>query len=131
MEIKVISLQELNKHNYPTTAEIDANLAILLDKINQVRTAWATPMIVDSGLRDQSQQAALIAAGKSTASKSKHLTGQAVDIGDPDGSLKQWVQDNMDLMETIGFWFEDFDHTPNWVHFQIVPPASGKRVFIP
>lgn len=127
----MISLEELNKHNYPTTPEIDANLAILLDKINQVRTAWAKPMTVTSGLRSQAQQDGLIAAGKSTASKSKHLTGQAVDIYDPDNSLKEWVQDNMDMMETIGFWFEDFGSTPNWVHFQIVPPASGKRVFIP
>ena len=127
----MISAQELNPHSYSTTPDIDANLAILLDKMNQVRTAYNIPMTVDSGLRSQAQQDALIAAGKSNASKSKHLTGQAVDIADSTRVLKDWVIANMELMETIGLWFEDFDHTPTWVHFQTVAPLSGKRVFIP
>ena len=127
----MISLYELNQHGYPTTPEIDANLAILLEKINQVRKAWGVPMIVDSGLRSAEQQQQLIAEGKSNAPKSKHLTGQAVDIADKNGELKKWVLENMPLMEQIGFWFEDFNSTPSWVHFQIVPPASGKRIFIP
>lgn len=127
----MISSKELNSHGYPTTPEIDANLSILLDKINQVRIAYAIPMIVSSGLRSETQQQDLIASGKSTATKSKHLMGQAVDIADKDGKLAKWVQENMQLMETIGFWFEDFNSTPGWVHFQIVPPKSGKRVFVP
>lgn len=127
----MISLEELNSHKYPTTPQIDANLNTLLERINVIRTSYDTPMIVTSGLRDTAQQQALIAAGKSNAPKSHHLTGEACDIQDLDGKLRDWVKDNMDLMESIGFWFEDFDHTPGWVHFQIVPPASGKRVFIP
>lgn len=127
----MISLQELNQHNYPTDDLINKNLTILLDKINQVRTAWNKPMVVTSGLRSNTQQQELIKQGKSTASKSHHLTGEAVDIFDSDGSLKAWINNNIPLMETIGFWFEDFGSTPNWVHFQIVPPASGKRFFLP
>lgn len=131
MEKPLISLQELNKENYPTTPEIDANLAILLTKINEVRAAYGIPMIVDSGLRSEAKQQELIAQGISNAPKSKHLLGQAVDIADKDRKLTEWVKANMTLMEQIGFWFEDFDHTPTWTHFQIVPPASGRRVFIP
>jgi uncharacterized protein YcbK (DUF882 family) len=127
----MISLQELNPHAYTTTDEIDANLAILLERINVIREAYGIPMVVTSGLRDTAQQMALIASGKSNAPKSKHLTGQACDIQDKDGALRDWVKANMDLMESTGFWFEDFDHTPGWVHFQIVPPGSGNRVFIP
>lgn len=126
-----IKLEELNKHNYPTTPEIDANLQILLERINAVRDAYGKPMVVTSGLRSQDQQQELIAQGKSNAPKSKHLTGQACDILDSDGALREWVLNNMSSMETTGFWFEDFGSTPNWVHFQIVPPASGKRIFIP
>jgi uncharacterized protein YcbK (DUF882 family) len=122
-----ISLQELNPHGYETTSEQDANLATLLERINKVRDAWATPMVVTSGLRSQADQARI----NPSAPKSKHLTGQACDIRDTDGSLAKWIQDNMLLMEEIGFWFEDFSHTNGWVHFQIVPPSSGKRVFIP
>lgn len=129
--INMISMQELNKNGYPVTPEIEANLKILFDRINKVRTAYGQPMIVTSGLRSQAKQDELIAQGKSNAPKSKHLTGQAVDISDPDNKLKDWVKENMKLMEEIGFWFEDFRHTPNWVHFQTVSPTSGNRVFIP
>lgn len=129
--MELISLEELNKHNYPTTPEIDKNLGILLDKLNQVRTAWGKPMIVTSGLRSDAQQQALIAQGKSNAPKSHHLTGEAADIYDPNGELKKWVMENVPLMEQIGFWFEDFGHTETWVHFQVVPPHSMKRFFIP
>lgn len=127
----MISMKELNPHGYPTTPEIDANLAILYDRINQVRIAYGAPMIVTSGLRSEAQQQALIAAGKSNASRSKHLTGQAVDIQDLDRAVRDWVITNMSYMEQLGFWFEDFGHTIGWVHFQTIAPASGNRVFIP
>ena len=127
----MIKLEELNPHKYATTPEIDANLNTLLTKLNKVRSAYNTPMIVSSGLRDNAQQQALIAAGKSKASKSKHLTGEAADILDKDGKLKDWINNNVELMETIGVWFEDFGYTKNWVHIQIVKPLSGRRFFIP
>lgn len=127
----MISPKELNPHNFPTTPEIDQNLAILLERLNKVRSAWAKAMTITSGLRDQAKQGALIAAGKSNASKSKHLSGQAADVSDPNGDLKSWILANMTLMEQIGFWFEAFESTPTWVHFQIVPPKSGNRIFLP
>lgn len=127
----MISAKELNKNGFPTTPEIDANLVILLERLNKIRSAWAKPMIITSGLRDQTKQDNLIAQGRSTAKKSKHLTGQAADVSDPNGALKKWIMDNMSLMEQIGFWFEDFNSTPTWIHMQIVPPLSGKRIFLP
>lgn len=126
-----IKLSELNPHQYPTNDEIDANLLELHDKINKVRDLYGKPMTVTSGLRSQELQNQLIVDGKSNASKSKHLTGQACDILDESRELRDWVIANIDKMEDIGFWFEDFDHTPIWVHFQIVPPLSNKRIFIP
>ena len=127
----MISLSELNQHQYKTTPEIDANLNTLLEKLNVIRQAYGKPMTVSSGLRDATQQQQLIAAGKSNAPKSHHLTGEAADILDQDGALKIWVKDNIKLIEDTGLWMEDFAHTPTWVHFQIVPPKSGHRFFIP
>lgn len=127
----MISSKELNIHNYTTTPEIDANLAILLERINQVRTTWNKPMIVTSGLRSDAQQKDLIAQGKSKATKSNHLIGAAVDIQDKDGSLAKWTHDNQSLMEQIGLWMEDTNSTHGWVHYQIYPPKSGNRFFIP
>lgn len=86
-----------------------------------------TPMIVTSGLRSSEEQIRI----NPSAPKSKHLLGQAVDIADPGGAFRDWVLAHMDLMERIGLWFEDFGHTPGWVHCQIVPPKSGRRIFIP
>lgn len=127
----MFELHELNPHQYPTTPEIDANLKTLLDALNLLRITYNKPMIVTSGLRSEAQQEGLIAAGKSNAHHSKHLIGQAADISDPDGTIKKWVTENEDLLARIGLWCEDFSSTPNWVHFQCVPPKSGKRFFIP
>lgn len=84
-------------------------------------------MTVTSGLRSLEQQMKV----NPKAPKSKHLTGEAVDILDQSGRLKAWVKENIALIEEIGLWMEDFLSTPSWVHFQIVPPASGHRFFIP
>lgn len=127
----MISLKELNPRKYPTTPEIDANLVILKDRLNAIRAAWARPMTVTSGLRSTEQQKALISQNKSNATHSKHLYGQAADIFDPKGELKVWLMQNIKLLEDIGLWLEDFAATPTWVHFQIVPPKSGKRIFKP
>lgn len=132
----MLTLKELNPHSFPTDAEIDTNLATLLERMNKVRTAWAKPMIVTSGLRSKADQIAVYKAKGITDIKkipmgSQHLHGAACDISDPKGDLAKWVQGNMPLMEQIGLWFEDFKSTPNWVHFQIFPPKSGNRIFKP
>lgn len=123
--------KDLNPHNYPTTPEIDANLQLLSDRLNRVEVRWNRPLVITSGLRNVAQQDSLIAQGKTKATDSKHLTGQAADIYDPHDLLKDWIMDNLEFIEATGFWFERFGSTPNWVHFQIVPPGSGERFFIP
>lgn len=123
----MISLKELNPHNYPTTPEIDKNLNTLLQAINKVRQAYGKPMTVTSGLRSQADQQRINPA----APKSKHLLGAAVDIADTDGCLKRWINDHMDVIADADLYLEDFAHTLTWVHFQCLPPKSGKRMFIP
>jgi hypothetical protein len=123
----MISAEELNPHGYETTDEIQANLADLLIKINKIRLAYGKPMTVTSGLRSTADQTRI----NPSAPKSKHLSGQAIDIYDPSGEIKVWIKDNEKFIEEIGFWFEDFSSTPTWVHFQTVAPKSGKRFFIP
>lgn len=123
----MITLKELNPKGYPMTPEVQANILDLLQKVNKVRTAYGKPMIVTSGLRSEDDQKRI----NPKSMKSKHLTGQAVDIADPKGELKKFIKDNEKLMEEIGLWFEDFSATPSWVHMQSVPPKSGKRFFLP
>jgi len=125
------TIDELNPHNYKTNKNIDTNLDILFDRLMELQNAVGYGLHINSGLRDQAQQNDLIAAGKTNATHSLHLDGAAADIADPDGSLKKWALDNIKLFEVIGFWMEAFESTPTWIHVQIQPPRSGKRIFIP
>ena len=139
----MISMDELLKGAKlaDQTPEIQANLQTLLDRINKVRTAWGKPMTVTSGLRtwedhtriykQKAQKEGKTFDESKVPKKSRHLFGMAVDIADPDKSLATWIQANLQLMEEIGFWFEDFNVTVNWCHFQTTPPLSGNRVFKP
>lgn len=123
----MITAKELNPKGYATTPEQDANLAVLLEKMNKIRAAYGKPMYITSGLRSEEDQARI----NPKASKSRHLIGAACDVADQNGDLKRWVKANVSLLETVGLWCESFDATPNWIHFQIVPPRSGNRFFIP
>lgn len=128
----MISKSELLKGRdtqYPNdyTQEISDNLDNLLVPMNQIRTSWGKPMAVNSGWRPPSINAATPGA----ATHSKHMSGLAVDILDSDGSLWAWVLQNLDLMKQLNIYFEDKRWTPNWVHFQLGGPASGKRIFVP
>ena len=115
--------------------DVQNNLNDLLVKINKVRLAYGKPMIVTSGLRTTKHHLEIYARKgiypPKVPMKSNHLSGRAVDFSDSDGKLKAWVKDNIKLMEEIGLWLEDFTATKTWCHFQINPPKSGKRFFMP
>lgn len=113
-----------------------ANLAILLERINKIRSAYGKPMTVTSGYRSMEDHLRIyrekgVTDQSKIPMKSRHLSGRAVDIGDGDKKLKEWILDNVALLESVGLWCEDFSTTDNWVHFQTVPPGSGKRFFMP
>jgi hypothetical protein len=110
--------------------DVQDNLAALLSRINKVRQAYGKPMKVNDGLRRPEDQP------KNSATKSKHLIGAAIDIDDDDSLFMwNWVKDNLQLMKDVGLWLEDPRWTHGsvgtWVHFQILPPTSGKRIFVP
>ena len=109
------------------TQEISDNLDKILPLLNQVRSAWAKPMTVNSGWRPPSINGSTPGA----AAHSKHMLGLACDIADPDGSLWAWVLQNLQLMKDLGFYMEDKRWCPGWVHLGWGPPASGKRIFVP
>ncbi len=116
--------------------EFKENLLELLIKINKVRDAFGREMTVSSGFRSKRKHLAIyrkkgITDPKKIPMKSRHLTCQAVDIFDPQKKLQKWVKDNILLVEQIGLWVEDFSSTPDWIHFQTIPPLSGKRFFFP
>lgn len=125
----MLKLKDLNPRKYVTTPEINFNLLRLFNKIAQIENAYGQALTVTSGLRDQAKQQALIESGKSKASKSLHLSGEACDIYDPYGELYAWCTANIDKLEETGLWREDRLDTPSWLHVQTRPPKSGRRTF--
>lgn len=122
----MITLKELNPKGYPTDSEIDNNLQILLDRVNKIRTEWAKPMTVTSGLRSQADQQRI----NPSAPRSNHLIGAAVDIYDPDLSLTAWLKEN-NSQRLVNAELYCEEGNKNWVHFQIYAPRSGNRWFKP
>jgi len=86
-----------------------------------------TGTFVNSGWRP----AAINAATPGAAQHSRHLTGEAVDLYDPKGLLDSWCLAHQQQLAGLQLWLESPAYTPGWCHVQIVPPASGARVFIP
>lgn len=73
------------------------------------------------------------AATPNAAPNSKHMTGQAIDIYDPDGDLDDWLmsEKGQATLDSIGLWIEHPAATKGWAHLQTLPPNSGRRVFYP
>lgn len=87
--------------------------------------------LVSSGWRPP----AINAGTAGAAVNSRHLTGQAIDVYDPDGDLDEWCLAQADLADgalaRLGLWLEHPAATKGWCHLQTVPPRSGRRVFYP
>lgn len=96
---------------YPLSAELEANLVVLLERINKFRDIYDKPMRINSGYRPGHYNA--LAKG---SPRSAHLTCQAVDIADGNGLLKEYIAENINILQTCDLYMEDPDRTPGWVH---------------
>lgn len=135
-QVLMITLNELlSEHNISElNDEQKNNLNILLERINQLRVAWAKSMTITSGFRSKEDQLRIYRSRGVPDDKipmnSAHLKGCACDVLDVDGSLMAWVKLNELLLISIGLWVEDDVSQPR-VHFQIYAPKSGHRYFKP
>ncbi len=109
------------------TDEIAANAIATVGRINRFLQRSGFDGHVNSGWRPP----ALNAATRGAARHSKHMLALACDLHDVDGRIDQWCVDNSQVLEELGLWQESPSTTPGWCHLQIVPPASGQRVFLP
>ena len=112
--------------------EVKVNAGILLARVNALLhdcamiEAAAIPK-VNSGWRPASYNATV----PNAAVKSMHITGQAIDLADPDGDLDDYLFRHQDVLGDHGLWMEHPLATKGWCHLQSTPPRSGNRVFIP
>jgi len=124
-----------SKYRGDWTPEIRANATDLLARVNaliglagltiEVSPITGTP--VASGWRPP----ALNASTPRAAPRSKHMTGQAIDLYDPEGDLDDWCMAHPDRLAAAGLWMEHPSATKGWCHLQSLPPRSGNRVFYP
>lgn len=109
------------------TTEILANATELLRRVNDLMDVFGEDRAVRSGWRPPEVNSAT----PNAAPFSKHMTGQAIDLDDPEGDLDQWCLDNAQQLSRLGLWQEHPSATKGWTHLQSVPPKSGKRCFYP
>lgn len=102
------------------------NLLVLMHDV-QIEPHPVTRTPVSSGWRPP----AVNASTPGAAPRSKHMTGDAVDVYDPDGEIDAWCMDHLDFLAEAGLWLEHPSATKGWCHLQQVPPKSGRRVFYP
>lgn len=88
-----------------------------------------TGSLVSSGWRPP----AVNEATPGAAVRSLHMTGQAIDLYDPDGDLDDWLMSDagQTALAQVGMWLEHPAATKGWCHLQTKPPRSGRRVFFP
>jgi hypothetical protein len=70
---------------------------------------------------------------KGAAPKSKHMTGEAVDLYDPEGDIDNFLMSGQGqrVLASLGLYIEHPSATKSWSHIQIVPPRSQSRIFYP
>lgn len=117
-------------HAAELSDDIRANAQRTVDIVNPLLEAFflanptAAHRFVQSGWRPASINAA---AGGAT--RSCHLTGEAVDLSDKDRELARWLIQHPEILERFGLWMERPESTPSWAHLQTRPVAA--RYFWP
>lgn len=131
-------------HAADLTDAITEHATLLLGRVNLL-LSWAVADHVQPALDARTgthvasgwRPPGVNAATANAAAASRHLTGQAIDLRDHGTrDLARWCLRNLDALEEIGLWMEDpqWTHQPPgqpWVHLQIVPPGSRRRVYVP
>lgn len=120
-----------------------SNASALLSKVNVVLAAFVadggklhidpdTGTLISGAKGGSGDGGYRLATSATGAPNSRHKSGQAVDVYDPNRDLARWVMKNQPLVhQQLGLSIERPEWTPNWVHFQSVPPGSGVFAFIP
>lgn len=127
-------------HSLEMTPQIEKNALLTVELANtflkaaeiagcDVEMNPRTHSPVSSGWRPPS----LNSVTPGASPRSRHMTGQAIDLYDPDGDLDNFAMsdEGQECLHELGLWLEHPSATKGWCHLQTVPPRSGKRVFYP
>jgi hypothetical protein len=96
----------------------------LQDCLDSIRDQYGKPITLTCAARCPTHNASVRGA-----LHSQHIQGNAADLATAsDPALASFIEANL---ETFDIYIEDPASTPSWRHVQVVPPASGRRVFKP
>lgn len=144
--VQMITKEELVRVSDRIEEEDDPKVEAFLEKINLFRNECGIPMVATSYYRSRARQLRIyrdkaakkqfpftdgVFDRKKVPMNSRHLYFDACDFADSNKKLAKWVQGHLDWCKKNGFYFEDFDSTPTWIHIQTTPPRSGNTVFKP
>jgi hypothetical protein len=124
-------------HTLAMTPLIEKNALLTVELANKLlvlaRSAGVNTQVHPNGTNVSSgwRPPAVNANTPNAAPNSKHMTGQAIDLYDPDGDLDEWALANQQVLKDLGLWLEHPSATKGWCHVQTMPPRSGNRVFYP
>lgn len=114
-------------HQYAPSEEVIFNAETLLTRVNALCVHLGIKPKVNSGWRPKAYNATVPGA----AVNSKHITGQAIDLADPEGELDDILFKDQTILEKHQLFMEHPASTKGWCHLQSVAPRSGNRVFFP
>ena len=117
------------------------NLTHLHYRLNLMRSFSKQPFVVTSGYRTKEKHFSIYSKKNEERIKlglpamkipmeSLHLSGGAVDIADPNGSIKHWIK-TTNMLERCDLFSEHWDACAGWAHLQLFAPPSGLRWFMP
>lgn len=108
-----------------------ANAVELLRRVNLLLSGIDLPEAqqptVVSGWRPESYNATVPGASL----RSKHITGNAIDLSDPEGALDEYLFSHSNRLSEAGVYLEHPLATKGWTHLQSIPPRSGNVIFMP
>jgi hypothetical protein len=106
---------------------VRVNARALLASVNALLEYLDYSPALNSGWRTASYNAKVPGAAK----KSKHITGEAIDLDDSNGALRYMLTEHPQLLVQFSLFMEHPASTKGWCHLQSVGPQSGKRIFYP
>ena len=107
------------------------NALILLARVNALLREIDLPEAIKPRVNSGWRPAWYNATVANAAPKSKHISGEAIDLADPEGALDDFLMANTKLLQEHGLYMEHPAATKGWCHLQSIAPRSQNRVFYP
>lgn len=112
------------------TQEVKDSALKLIPKVEALLAELGIKEVkVSSGFRPSEVNAGIAGAAK----KSLHMTGNAIDLEDPEGKLDKLIMEHPELLKKHGLWLEHPDSTKGWCHLDQSISRSDRpiRIFRP